>query len=69
MRITIDGFEENLIKRKQISVDGYGRTRRLCRLLKDIAVIMNKVLSGGSSNYRPHARDSTRTRAITSRQK
>ena len=69
MRITIDGFDDVLIKRKQIPIDGYGRTKTYYRLLKNFAVIMNKVLSGDGIIHCPPDRDSTHKRAIANRQK
>lgn len=46
MRITIDGFDENLFKRKQTSTNRYGTIRSFYRLLSKFAVIMMKCLAG-----------------------
>ena len=46
MRITIDGFDENLFKRMQTSTNGYGTIRSYYRLLSKFAVTMMKFLAG-----------------------
>lgn len=59
MRITIDGFDDVLIKRSQVPIDGYGRTKMYYRILKNFTMIMIKVFSGGGTIHCPPDLDST----------